>query len=94
MTGQVNYRQADKIRTKVQVTFYRDIVQSYPDAQTIYVAQDNWPNHAAPATLKHLEAQRTPFFPNTFDNWSTEDRYTNPPNALPIQLVFLPTYAP
>lgn len=94
MTGQVHYRQADKIRTKVQVAFYRDIVQSYPQARTIYVAQDNWPNHAAPAVMAHLEAQRTPFFPNTFSNWSTAERYMTPPDALPIQLVFLPTYAP
>ena len=72
MTGQVHYQQADKIRTKVQTAFYQAITQAYPDAHTIYVAQDNWPNHAAPTVLAYLEAQRTPFFPNTLPKWSTE----------------------
>lgn len=94
LTGQVHYCQAEKITPKVQSAFYRTLVQAYPNAKTIYVAQDNWPNHAHPQVLAPLEAQRTPFFPNTFSNWSTEERHTTPVNALPIQLVFLPTYAP
>lgn len=94
LTGQVSYRQAHKITVAVQIAFNEQIAKTYPNAQTIYVAQDNWPNHAHPKVLAPLEAQRSSFWPNTFDNWSTEERYTQPDNPLPIQLVFLPTYAP
>lgn len=94
LTGQVTYRQAEKITVKVQNSFYLDIRAAYPKAQRIYVAQDNWPNHAHPKVLAPLEAQESPFFPNTLPNWSTEERYSQSADALPIQLVFLPTYAP
>ena len=94
ITGQVHYAQAAKITAKLQNDFYHLLATAYRDARTIYVAQDNWPNHASPKVLARLEAQRSPFFPKTFPTWSIEERYTTPPNALPIQLIFLPTYAP
>lgn len=94
LTGQVTYHQAYKITPDVQVAFYAQLCQTYPWAETIFVAQDNWPNHAHPRILAPLEAQRSPFWPNTFPNWSTVERYISPPDAWPIQLVFLPTYAP
>lgn len=94
MTGQVHYHQTSKISATVQVKFYKALTEAYPNARVIYVAQDNWPNHASPKVLAPLEAQRTVFFPKTYPTWSTAERYTTPPNALPIQLIFLPTYAP
>lgn len=93
-TGQVHYRQAEKITPALQRDFYDQIRHAYPAAETIFVAQDNWPNHAHPAVLAPLEPQQTPFWPNTFPNWSTVERTSHPPNAWPIQLRFLPTYAP
>ncbi len=94
LTAQVSYHQAYKITVPVQRAFYAQLCQTYPHAETIFVAQDNWPNHAHPRVLAALEAQRSPFWPNTFANWSTAERYTSPPDAWPIQLIFLPTYAP
>lgn len=93
LTGQVTYRQAEKITVKVQNAFYRDIRQAYPHAQRIYVAQDNWPNHAHPQVLASLEAQDSPFFPNPM-NWNRPMSFVPSADALPIQLIFLPTYAP
>lgn len=90
LTGQVHYCQTDKITLAVQNAFYRTLAQAYPAAQTIYVAQDNWPNHAHADILAPLQTQRTLFFPPTFSNAPS----TEPDNALPIQLIFLPTYAP
>lgn len=93
LTGQVTYHQATKITLKVQNAFYRDIRNTYPHAQRIYVAQDNWPNHAHPQVLASLEAQDSPFFPNPM-NWTRPATFVPSPDALPIQLIFLPTYAP
>lgn len=94
LTGQVLYRQAEKITVAVQTAFYRQIHAAYPEAELIYVAQDNWPNHAHPKVVEPLMVQRSPFWPHTFANWSTAERYTQPTHPLPIQLIFLPTYAP
>lgn len=80
LTGQVTYRQAHKITVAIQIAFYHQIAADYPDAQTIFVAQDNWPNHAHPKVLAPLQTQRSPFWPNTFANWSTEERFTQPLN--------------
>lgn len=93
-TGQVTYRQAHKTTVAVQRAFYEDIAAAYPQATRIFVAQDNWPNHAHPQVVAPLEVQQSPFWPNTFTNWSTAERFTQPQQPLPIQLIFLPTYAP
>lgn len=93
LTGQVHYCQTDKITLAVQKTFYQTLAQAYPDAHTIYVAQDNWPNHAHPDILACLQTQRSHLFPPTFNETSLAS-HTPSNNALPIQLIFLPTYAP
>lgn len=41
VTGQVTYRQASKISPKVLADFYAALRADYPDAEVIYVAQDN-----------------------------------------------------
>lgn len=93
-TGQVHYTQSHIITLKVQIAFYQVITASYPHAKTIYVIQDNWPNHAHPSVLAHLEPQRTTFLPASASNGSSVEWTTAPDQAWPIQLVFLPTYAP
>ena len=48
LTGRVDYLDAYIIgRDKVGV-FYRQLVKAYPDAQRIYVVQDNWSIHTHP----------------------------------------------
>jgi transposase len=93
LTGQVIYRQAEKITLSVQNKFYQDIRAAYPTAHRIYVVQDNWPNHSHPKVLASLETQESPFPMNVLPSWSTA-QHPQAVNALPIQLIFLPTYAP
>lgn len=93
VTGQVTYRQASKIKRPFLSEFYAVLRQTYPDAETIYVAQDNWPVHVHPDVMGRLEPQRSPFWPTVPSNWPTEPRTRAVRDDLPIQLVFLPTYA-
>ena len=64
-----------------------------PQAQTIYVLQDNWPVHVHPDVLARLEPQQSPFWPAVPATWPTQPRPRAVRDSLPIQLVFLPTYA-
>lgn len=93
VTGQVTYRQHYTIKLPYLSDFYPVIRDDYPDAQTIYVAQDNWPIHVHPDVICRLEPQHTPFWPKVPRNWSTVARQSAVKDNLPIQLVFLPTYA-
>ena len=93
VTGQVTYRQHYKIKLRYLSDFYQVIRDDYPDAQTIYVAQDNWPIPVHPDVICRLESQHTPFWPKVPSNWSTVARQSAVKDNLPIQLVFLPTYA-
>ncbi len=93
ITGQVTYRQHARISLRHLSDFYAHIRSDYPDAETIYVAQDNWPVHVHPDVLTRLEPQQSPFWPTIPDNWPQQARATAVQDDLPIQLVFLPTYA-
>jgi transposase len=93
LTGQVIYRQASHIKLPFLANFYSLLRQTYPEAETIYVVQDNWPIHVHPDVLVRLEPQHTPFWPPVPANWPTAPRTRLVPDSLPIQLVFLPTYA-
>ncbi len=93
VTGQVTYRQASKIKLPFLSDFYAVLRQTYPKAETIYVAQDNWPVHVHPDVVVRLEPQHSPFWPIVPSNWPTEPRVRAVRDNLPIQLVFLPTYA-
>lgn len=94
LTGQVLYCQRSHITTGVLSGFYAHIAAAYPDAEVVFVAQDNWPVHVHPDVLVRLQAQQSPFWPRVPDNWSTEPSARAVRGELPIQLVFLPTYAP
>ncbi len=58
------------------------------------MVQDNWPVHVHPDGLARLQPQQFPFWPRVPDNWPCEPSRRAVRDALPIQLVFLPTYAP
>lgn len=95
--GRVVFRRAGKITVETLVQFYQELRAAYPDAERIYVVQDNWPIHTHPDVLAALEPQESPFAWHRPAAWSTE------PSAaarrkwgtlqLPIQIVPLPTYA-
>jgi transposase len=93
VTGQVIYRQASKIKLPFLSNFYALLHQTYPHAETLYVVQDNWPVHVHPDIVARLEPQRSPFWPTVPANWPTQPHRRAVREQLPIQLVFLPTYA-
>lgn len=97
--GRVLFRQGKVIGVRELVGFYQQVREAYPQAQRIWVAQDNWPVHRHPDVLVALEDQQPPHWPRYLPpNWPTE------PSAgavkrwgelnLPIQVLLLPTYAP
>lgn len=79
------------------VEFYQRLRAAYPQAECIYVVQDNWPVHVHPDLLVALQPQTTQWLRATPPNWPLT------PSAaavrkwghlhLPIQAVPLPTYA-
>lgn len=94
LTGQVLYVQRTHITTAVLSAFYAQIAAAYPQAETIFVVQDNWPVHVHPDVLARLQPQHSPFWPHTPDNWPTQSSRRAVHDTLPIQLCFLPTYSP
>lgn len=97
LTGQVTFAQGAKTDLPRIVGFYKALREAHPDAERIYVAQDNWPVHYHPDVLCALEPQQTRWPIKTPAHWPKEPR----PQALkkwgewelPIQIVPLPTYA-
>lgn len=93
ITGQVTYRQYSQIKLRHLSDFYAAIRDDYPEADTIYVAQDNWPIHVHPDVVVRLQHQQSPFWPHVPATWPAKPRARAVQDDLPIQLVFLPTYA-
>ncbi len=94
MTGQLTYGQRSRTTVPYISRFYAMLRDDYPDVEVIYVAQDNWAVHVHPNILARLQPQHSPFWPKTPPNWPTEPDEKAVHDDLPIQLVFLPTYAP
>lgn len=95
--GRTLYRQASHLGIRELVAFHQQIREGYPEAERIYLIEDNWPIHFHPDLLVALEEQESPWPLYRPRNWSLEPT----PRAvkkwgdwkLPIQLVPLPTYA-
>jgi hypothetical protein len=95
--AQVCYRQGCEFGIAELVRFYRQVRAAYPEADQIYVIQDNWPVHFHPDVLVALEEQQCPWPFYQPPSWPQEPS----PAAvrrwgewqLPIQVVPLPTYA-
>lgn len=88
-TGQFTYRHQAKIGVEAIADFMEDLRQTYPDADTIYVALDNNPLHFHPTVLSRLQPQAFDWQAVLPPTWST----TVTPGALPIVFLPLPTYA-
>lgn len=97
-TGHVHSLRAETISIPTLVRFCQHLRTAYPAATTITIALDNWGNHFHPDLLVALEPQRSPFPGHRPANWSPEPHAAAVRKwgalALPIQLLFLPTYAP
>lgn len=96
-SGRVLFQSGSKVGIPQLVSFYQQVRDSYPQAERLWVVQDNWPIHFHPDVLVALEEQQSPFpFPRP-PSWPSDPS----PAAvkrwgelqLPIQVVVLPTYA-
>lgn len=88
-TGQVTYRQQDKIGVEAIADFLERLRQTYPDAETIFIALDNNPLHFHPTVLARVQPQTFPWYEVLPPSWPTEVS----PGSLPIEFLPLPTYA-
>ncbi len=93
LTGQVTYTLRTKTSLPTLRQFYYDLRQAYPTHETLYVVQDNWPVHWHPDITIILDKQSYPWPPKLPVYWPSESRRNIPSDPLPIQLLFLPTYA-
>ena len=93
LTGQVHFRQRSKIGVVQLVAFYQELAAAYPEAETIYVVQDNWPVHFHPGVVKHLARQDWPWPFRAHPDWPQPAQVVREAVVLPIQLLCLPTYA-
>jgi hypothetical protein len=93
LTGQVTYRQHSKIKLRHLSDFYAAVRDDYPEAEVIYIAQDNWPVHFHVDVLARLQPQNFPFPPTVPPNWPTQPTRRAIHDELPIQILCLPTYA-
>ena len=70
LSGQVTYLQRSKIGRSALQDFYTLMRTVYPDAQRIYVVQDNWPVHKLPEVLQVMQDNGlTPLFLPTYASW-------------------------
>jgi transposase len=97
LDARIRFRRRSEIGVAELVGFYQDLTHAYPEAQTIYVVQDNWPVHVHPDVLVALQPQTRLWPFHRPASWSSEPSATAQRKwgdlHLPIQIVQLPTYA-
>lgn len=93
LTGQVHAQQRDKIGVQALGEFYTEVCADYPEAEVIYLVQDNAPVHFHPNLLARLQPQDFQWPLSLPPNWPTEPDARAIHDDLPIQLLRLPTYA-
>jgi transposase len=97
LSGQTVYRQGSRLGISQLVAFHRQLRAAYPEAERLYLIEDNWPIHFHPDLLVALEEQEHPWPLYRPRHWSSEPSAWAVKRwgdwALPIQLVPLPTYA-
>ena len=70
ITGRVTYLQRSKIGKEALVAFYAQVRAAYPQAEAIYIVQDNWPTHKVPEVQAALDHHHlTPLFLPTYASW-------------------------
>lgn len=70
MTGRVTYMQRQMIGKEALPIFYAKIRAAYPQAEKIYIAQDNWPVHKLPEVMQSLQLLHLfPIFFPTYASW-------------------------
>lgn len=70
VTGRVVYLQRSHIDKPALSTFYAQVRAAYPQAEVIYLVEDNWPVHTLPDVRQAATAQRvTLLFLPTYASW-------------------------
>jgi transposase len=98
VTGQVTYHQASKVNIKELTVFYDMVAadyprKTYPNLDTIYLVQDNWPVHFHPDVLAHLQPQHLEFPVYVPGHWPKKPTPRARHANLSIKILQLPTYA-
>lgn len=93
LSGQLNYVMASKCGIKQLLDLYQQIANSYPEADVIYLVEDNWAVHFHPTVLAALPKQETRFELRVSRSWENAKAKPWTKEKLPIQIVPLPTYA-
>ena len=93
-TGDVVYQQVKSCTVVALHTFYTQICQRYPNAERIYLIQDNRAIHFHANLRAALLPQTTRFVRPTPPNWSEKpSKKIGTLEKLPIEILQLPTYA-
>jgi putative transposase len=58
VTGALVSWQRSTFGVEVLLRFYKAVEAAYPEAEVIYMAQDNWPVHTHPKVREYLESSR------------------------------------
>lgn len=97
LTGRVVVKSWSKVGTKPMASFYQLVRQAYPEAQRIWIVQDNWPIHFHPDVLLALQPQeqRSPVKqPRHWTSVPTQEARKQCGHwHLPLQIVQVPTSA-
>lgn len=71
LTGQFHAQQLARFGVAELKRYYRLLEAAYPDAQSIYLVQDNWPVHRHPDLLDYFATSRiVPLFLPTYAPWT------------------------
>jgi DDE superfamily endonuclease len=93
LSGQVHYVQESKCGIKQLLKLYETLKVAYPEAEVIYLVEDNWSVHFHPTILKAFPKQETRFELKVSSSWKDVKGDEWKKEKLPIQIVPLPTYA-
>jgi len=93
-SGRVLYEQGSQISIPKLSQLYKRAVAAYPEANSLFITQDNWPVHAHPDVLAALQPQDFPHGLYRPGNWPSQPSPKAKRLDLPIRILFLPTYAP
>jgi len=92
--GKVVCLHRSKITLSTLRKFYQQLTEAFPDAEVIYVVQDNWPVHYHPDVLANLTDQDFKWPLRKPAHWPDRPRKNIEALNLPIRFLFLPAYAP
>jgi transposase len=71
LTAGILFEHRSRCGREALIALYRQVEAAYPEAERIYIIQDNWPVHFHPDILKALEGRRIELVPlPTYAPWT------------------------